>query len=127
MRFLSTRAHGVIDYLTGILLLAAPYLFGFATGGPEQWVSMAIGAGILVMSLITDYELSIARLIPMPAHLAVDGLGGALLAASPWLFGFSDRVYLPHLIVGLFEIGTSLMTRTRSSHSDVHGTAHRAV
>jgi SPW repeat len=127
MRFLSTRAHGVIDYLTGILLLAAPYLFGFATGGPEQWVPMAIGAGILVMSLITDYELSIARLIPMPAHLAVDGLGGALLAASPWLFGFSDRVYLPHLIVGLFEIGTSLMTRTRSSHSDVHGTAHRAV
>jgi hypothetical protein len=127
MRFLSTRAHGVIDYLTGILLLAAPYLLGFATGGPEQWVPMAIGASILVMSLITDYELSIARLIPMPAHLAVDGLGGALLAASPWLFGFSDRVYLPHLIVGLFEIGTSLMTRTRSSDSDVHGTAHRAV
>jgi hypothetical protein len=34
-----------------------------------------------------------------------------LLALSPWLFGFSDYVWQPHLIVGLLEIGTSLMTR----------------
>jgi len=113
MRFLSTRVHGVIDYLTGALLIVAPWLFGFADGTAAQWVPALLGAGIIVMSLVTDYELSLARLIPMGAHLAVDGLGGALLAVSPWLFGFADRTYWPHLIIGVAEIGLSLVTRTR--------------
>jgi hypothetical protein len=113
MRFLSTRVHGMIDYATGALLIIAPWLFGFADGSAAQWVPMVLGASILVMSLITDYELSLTRIIPMGAHLAVDGLGGALLAASPWLFGFADRTYWPHLIIGIAEIGVSLVTRTR--------------
>ena len=113
MRFLSTRVHGMIDYATGALLIVAPWLFGFADGSAAQWVPMVLGASILVMSLITDYELSLTRIIPMGAHLAVDGLGGALLAASPWLFGFADRTYWPHLIIGIAEIGVSLVTRTR--------------
>ncbi len=113
MRFLSTRVHGMIDYATGALLIIAPWLFGFADGSAAQWVPMVLGASILVMSLITDYELSLTRIIPMGAHLAVDGLGGALLAVSPWLFGFADRTYWPHLIIGIAEIGVSLVTRAR--------------
>jgi hypothetical protein len=53
----------------------------------------------------------------MPVHLATDVAAGALLAVSPWLFGFADRVYLPHLVVGLFEIAAGLMTRTTSDTS----------
>jgi len=112
MRFIPSRVHGMIDYATGLLLIVAPYLFGFADGSAAQYIPQAIGAGILVMSLFTDYELSLSRVIPLPAHLGVDVLGGILLAASPWLFGFADRVYWPHLIVGLAEIGVGLMTRT---------------
>ncbi len=82
MRFLSTRVHGMIDYATGALLIVAPWLFGFADGTAAQWVPVVLGAGILVMSLITNYELSLTRIVPMGAHLAVDGLGGALLGSS---------------------------------------------
>ena len=114
MRILSTRVHGMIDYGFGVLLIIAPFLLGFATGGAEQWVPTILGLAIIGMSLMTDYELSIARVIPMPMHLGVDVLGGVLLAASPWLFGFSGRIYLPHLILGLVEIGTALMTVSRS-------------
>ncbi len=42
----------------------------------------------------------------------IDVASGALLALSPWLFGFADRVFWPHLIIGLREIGAKLMTRT---------------
>ena len=119
MRFLSTRVHGIMDYVMGILLLASPYLFGFATGGVKQWLPMILGVAMLGMSLLTRYEYGAVRMIPMPAHLAVDGLSGALLAASPWLFGFAGVVFLPHLILGLIELGTSLMTET---HSDVDDT-----
>jgi SPW repeat len=112
MRFIPTRVHGMLDYASGLLLIVAPYLFGFADGTSAQYLPQVLGAGILLMSLITDYELSLTKLIPMPVHLGVDAAGGLLLAASPWLFGFADRVYWPHLILGLVEIGAGLMTRT---------------
>lgn len=55
------------------------------------------------------------RLLPMPAHLLLDALSGVLLAASPWLFGFADRVRAPHLLAGLFEIAAAVTTRTTPS------------
>lgn len=111
MRFIPTTVHGVLDYLVGALLIAAPWLLGFANGGPEQWIPVALGAGALVYSLLTNYELGVARVIPMRTHLLLDLMSGVLLAVSPWLFGFADRVWVPHLVFGLLEIGASLMTR----------------
>ena len=118
MRVLSTRVHGMMDYGMGVLLLASPYLFGFATGGVKQWLPMLLGLAMLGMSLLTRYEWGALRVIPMPVHLAIDGLSGALLSISPWLFGFAGVVFLPHLILGLIELGTSLMTETHSTVDD---------
>ena len=112
MAVLSTRTHGVLDYAMGALLLITPYLFGFANGGAAQWVPMAIGAGGILYSLLTRYELGAVRLIPMPVHLGLDAASGLLLAASPAIFGFSHQVWVPHVILGLLEAGTSLITRT---------------
>jgi hypothetical protein len=121
MRFISTRTHGVIDYLMGALLIVAPYLLGFADGTAAQWIPQIIGAALIGAALLTDYELGVVRMIPMPVHLLLDIAAGALLAVSPWLFGFADRVFWPHLILGLIEIGAGLMTRT------VPGTAARTA
>jgi hypothetical protein len=112
MRFLPTRIHGFIDYLWGILLIAAPHLFGFAGGRTATWVAWIFGAGAILYSLATDYELGPVRLIPMPAHLALDGIAGAILAASPWLFGFADQVRWPHLAFGVVSVVASLVTST---------------
>jgi hypothetical protein len=79
---------------------------------------MILGVAMLGMSLLTRYEWGAVRMIPMPAHLAVDGLSGALLAVSPWLFGFAGVVFLPHLALGLIELGTSLVTETHSDADD---------
>jgi uncharacterized membrane protein len=114
MRILSTRVHGIMDYAMGILLLASPYLFGFATGGVKQWLPMILGVAMIGMSLLTRYEWGALRVIPMPVHLTIDGLSGALLAISPWLFGFAGIVFMPHFILGFIELGTGLMTETRS-------------
>ena len=119
MRFIPTRIHGLIDYLTGILLIAAPLLFRFADNTAAQWVPMLLGAAILVMALMTDFELSLANLIPMPLHLGIDAAGGLLLLASPWLFGFADRVMWPHVIVGIMEIFFALTTRTVSDTAGI--------
>lgn len=116
MRFIPTRAHGYMDYLMGVLLIAAPWLLDFARGGAETWIPVILGAGVILYSLFTDYELGAVKSLAMPKHLWLDGLGGLLLALSPWLFGFSDWVWAPHLILGLLEIGSALMTKTTPSY-----------
>jgi hypothetical protein len=118
MRFLSTKVHGVLDYLVGVLLIAAPWLFDFARGGAETWVPVILGVSTIIYSLMTDYEYSMSRKLSMRSHLTLDLLSGILLAASPWIFGFSEYVYMPHLIVGLFEVVASLITQTAPATRD---------
>ena len=126
MRFLPTRVHGVLDYLMGILLIASPWLFDFARGGAETWVPVVLGAGAILYSMMTDYELGLSKNISMSTHLTLDLLSGIVLAISPWLFGFAEYVYLPHLILGILEIGASSVTvRTPSVVVRHHGDHHR--
>ena len=117
MQFIPTRVHGIIDYLTGAVLILAPWLFGFADGGPAQWVPVVLGVAIIVYSLVTDYELAAATLIPVPVHLMLDVGGGLLLLVSPWLFGFSQIVVWPHMLVGAMEIVIAALTERRRRHA----------
>lgn len=110
MRFIPTRTHAIMDYLMGVVLIIAPWIFGFALGGAETWVPVILGIATLVYSLMTDYEFSLTRRIPMPTHLGLDLGAGLFLAVSPWLFGFADVVWGPHVILGLIEIVASLTT-----------------
>lgn len=120
MRFISTKAHAMMDYVAGILLALVPLIW-IAEGGAMIWVPVCVGILMIVMALVTDYEYSAVNAISMPAHLIMDVIVGIFLAASPWLFNFADIVWIPHVVVGLLEVGGALCTRhTRSvpaSHS----------
>ena len=127
MRIISTRMHGILDYLMGVLLIAAPWLFGFAQNGAETWIPVALGISALVYSLMTNYELGVVKTISMSTHLTLDLFSGILLAASPWLFGFADVVYLPHLILGIAEIGASLMIQKTPSTANDRANTQRSA
>ena len=119
IRFVPTRVHGVFDYIGGIGLILAPFVFGFfSVGGIAVILPMVLGVGLLVYSLLTRYELGIpaVKFIPMPYHLVFDFVAAALLAASPFLFGFyhnTPNVWLPHLISGLVVIVLVLVSQTQ--------------
>lgn len=108
---ISTRMHGIMDYIIGALLIAAPWLFGFAREGAETWVPVVLGAGAIFYSLLTNYELGVIKVLPMSAHLGIDIVAGIVLAASPWLFGFAEIVWVPHLVVGLIMLGSGMITQ----------------
>lgn len=125
MKIISTKMHGVLDYLVGLLLIVSPWLFNFADGGPQMWIPIILGAGAWVYSLITNYEMGVFKTLSMKTHLAIDTMSGILLAASPWLFGFADVVYLPHLVLGLFELLAVALTKTQPESSYQHSATHR--
>jgi hypothetical protein len=113
LRFIDTRAHGVLDYLVGVVLIVAPWIFQFDDVAAAKWVAIGVGVTMIATALLTNYELGVANLIPMHVHLVIDAVIGAFLALSPWIFGFSDEgtnAWLPHVIVGLAEIGVAVVS-----------------
>jgi hypothetical protein len=118
MQLIPTRIHGYLDYLMGVFLIASPWIFDFADGDVEQWLPIVIGAAVILYSLLTDYELGAVRVIPMPVHLLLDVVGGVVLAASPWIFGFDDEIWEPHLILGVLEVAAGILTSRTPSRTD---------
>ena len=110
MRFISTRFHGIIDYLLGIVLIAAPWLFNFPKNGPITYIPIILGIVTIIYSLYTDYELGVVKNISMRTHLWLDALAGIFLVLSPWLFDFDMIVYKPHLWLGIFEVVFAMFT-----------------
>lgn len=123
IKFLPLKVHNALDFIVGIALILAPYIFDFSDiGGAAVWLPQAIGAASILMGLFTDgYGFAIAKLIPLRIHLWIDFLAGVVLAASPWLFGFSDEdtnVWLPHLAVGLALVVVSQVTQMPATRAD---------
>jgi hypothetical protein len=112
MGFISTRTHGLIDYVFGFVLFFVPPLFGFADVQIALWLAIVVGTAIIAVALVTDYEPGVIKAIPMRVHLGLDVVEGIFLAASPWFFGFADRVWAPLVVLGAFEVAVALCTRT---------------
>ncbi|HZS77210.1 MAG TPA: hypothetical protein VFA41_11410 [Ktedonobacteraceae bacterium] len=119
IRFIPTGVHAYFDYIGGIALIAAPFIFGFySVGGAAVIIPMVLGVGLILYSLLTNYELGIpgVKFIPMWAHLVFDFVASAFLALSPFLFGFINKapnVWLPHIIAGVAVILLVLVSQTR--------------
>jgi hypothetical protein len=73
--------HGIIDYAYGAMLVALPFLLGW----DDRAKRLSVGAGIATigMSMITNYELGLFRLLPMKAHLAMDAVETSMLMSAP--------------------------------------------
>jgi hypothetical protein len=116
MRFIPTSVHGAIDHVVGPALVIAPTLLRLRSSSPEGIVARAVGGAEAVYSNLTDYELSVKKVVPMPVHLALDAVGGAALALVPQLTGARQRGkkhWVPHLAIGAMEIGMAAFTKTK--------------
>lgn len=114
MRFLPTSIHGILDYLYGIAFIAAPKLFHLDGQGVTS-ITLIIGIFVIVYSLLTDYELSLFKKIPMKVHLLFDFLIGAFLIACPLLFHFGHQANFIFIAFGAFSIVASLITKTNTT------------
>ena len=120
MRFIPTKFHAPLDYIVGAALIASPWIFSFSDTTAPTVVSIVLGIGLIAYSLITNYELGVWKLAPMAVHNLIDVAAGALLALSPWLFGFADEtanVWVPHLVVGLAAVFLGLTTKQAGGYS----------
>ena len=116
LRFIPTGIHAYFDYIGGIGLLAAPFVFGFSqVGGAAVIIPMVLGVGLIVYSLLTNYELGIPglKVLPMSLHLIFDLVASAFLALSPFLFGFIHQAPKPGCLTSLQAWSSSCLCWSR--------------
>ena len=109
MLSISTRLHAFLDYSLSLFLMLAPALFGFGEAGAETIILILLGMTLCFYSFFTKYEGGLYPVFSMPVHYLFDLAIGILVATSPWLFGFRDFVYKPHLFTGLVIVTLSLI------------------
>jgi hypothetical protein len=120
LRVIPTNVHSAVDHVVGPALIAAPTVLGLENKSPEGFVPRANGIAAAVYSNLTDYELSLKNVIPMKVHLVLDAMSGAMLATVPLASGArkrGTRHWLPHAMLGAFEIGMALFTETKPPKS----------
>ncbi len=118
MNIIPTKVHGVLDYLVGISFIILPWILGFNEYGNQTAIMVALGMFTIAMSVFTRYEMGVWKKIPMSMHLTLDAVVAITLVASPWLLGFADEVYIPHVVLGVTELLVVIMSSSKSEVED---------
>lgn len=95
-RFITKKIHALIDYPVAVVLMALPFALGLGDSAPlAKWLSVIVGVAALLLTVLTDHQTGIFRVLSYKFHLIVDFSVGVVFALAPLLFGFSgiDAVY----------------------------------
>lgn len=89
-RVITKTIHAFLDYPVAIMLMGAPFILGLGEGQPVAlWLSVATGVAAFILTLLTDHQLGVFRVLPYWVHLAVDAAVGTLFLLAPFAFGFT--------------------------------------
>jgi SPW repeat-containing protein len=105
--------HAALEPLMAVVIIAAPWIFGFSGTDSATVICVIVGIAMLLVGSMTDWRMSLVRLIPLRGHLAGDLVFGAVLVLSPLVFSFADEGGPTRFMViaGVLELMTALMTR----------------
>jgi len=95
-KFITKTIHSYLDYPVALGLIVMPFLLGLGDSNPLAfWLSVATGVAALILTLLTDHDTGVFRVLPYTFHLLVDGLVGVAFVAAPVILGFSglDAAY----------------------------------
>lgn len=114
MKPISSRAHGVLDYLTVALFALAPTLFGLT--GTAATLAYALAAVHLVMTLMTAFPMGVVPVVPFRVHGIVELLVAiSLMGIGMFNFGTETTAGLFYLLVGLVILVVWLLSSYREA------------
>jgi hypothetical protein len=119
--------HAAMEPLIAVVIIAAPWIFQFSATDSATAICVVVGVALLLIGSMTDWRMSLARLIPLRLHLTGDLVLGAILILSPLVFGFADEGGPTRFMViaGVLELMTALMTRWDRTEAEPTHTRQR--
>ena len=101
LKFLTKQIHAYLDYPVAIGLIVLPFVLGLGSAGPVPVVlSVATGIAAFILTLLTDHELGVWRVIPFRVHEIVDGLVGVTFLLAPFALGLSGLAATYFWVIG---------------------------
>ena len=89
MKFVTKKIHAFLDYPVAIALIGLPFLLGLGESNPMAFqLSLATGIAAFILTVLTDHELGLIRVVPYRVHLIVDFLVGLVFVLAPFIFSF---------------------------------------
>jgi hypothetical protein len=113
---ISVNMHGVLDYLTGLLLVTSPSYLPFPDNSMKM-IGFALGGAVILYSLMTDYPPGLLRFVPFPVHRTLDFFVGFGLLFSPIHFAVHGAPAVLFVVLGLLLMALAFLTRGRFSHT----------
>jgi len=112
MKPISSRAHGILDYMTVVLFALAPTLFDLT--GTAATLAYALAAVHLVMTLITAFPMGVVRVVPFRVHGIVELLVAiSLMGIGMFNYGLEQTAGLFYLLFGLVILVVWLLSSYR--------------
>jgi len=119
-RSIPVRVHMSSEPGLFLLLLLLPFIAGYSDVDAARNVSIAAAILVLVATLLTNWPLSVARVIPLHVHGLLDVVLGVLLIAAPFAIGFSGdstAATVIDVLLGLGFIGAGATTNWGGAHA----------
>lgn len=113
-RLIPQDVHSVLDYVDGATVLSGAMI---SDCPKAKTASALIGGSGIGLSALTDYRLSLAKVIPIEAHEVVDYAFGVSAISAPFLFGYYKTAPITaamHVATGVGTLLASLFTDYRA-------------
>ena len=107
--------HGIVEYLGGAVMIAAPFVLDFHSGAAKA-VAIVVGVLVIMLAASTDGSTSLVNSVPLSAHVLLDYLAAGVLIAAPFIFAFSDEGAPTafFIVIGVLHLLITIGTRFRS-------------
>ena len=105
--------HCVIEYAAAVLLIAAPFVFGFDSDrATATATAIVLGVVVLLVAVLTRSPVGVAKSLPASAHATLDYVLAVVLVLTPFVLGFADDTAAVtfFVLLGVAHAGLSMLT-----------------
>lgn len=89
MKFITKKIHAFLDYPVALALMVLPFLLGLGESNPlALYLSVATGVAAFILTVLTDHQLGLVKVISYKMHLIVDLTVAVVFIITPFVFSF---------------------------------------
>lgn len=115
MKIISPINHAYLDFITVVIFLLAPTLFGLS----DLSAILAYGLAVVhfAVTLATDFPAGVIKIIPFTLHGWIERVVGPLLVVIPFVLGFNNEARNFYIFIGITIIAVGVLTNYESKVS----------
>ena len=110
MKIISPTHHGYLDFITVVIFLFAPTVFGL--NGLPAVLAYLLAVIHLAVTLATDFPSGVIKIIPFTLHGLIERVVGPLLVVIPFILGFANEAAARnfYIFIGIIIIIVGVLT-----------------